>query len=84
MKIIKLKKENSKISRKLVSSFGENIYHSPEVQGVSIKVEFKDGSTVGYYRDESVDKWEEDKEDWEVFRLPSIYKNPLKLIKINF
>ena len=58
MKIVKLKKEDSKISRKLVSSFGENIYHSPDVQGVSIKVEFKDGSTVGYYRDETVDKWD--------------------------
>ena len=64
MKIVKLKKDggSSKISRKLVSSFGENIYHSPDIQAVSIKVEFKDGSTIGFYRDESLDKWEDDEE----------------------
>jgi len=55
MKTVKLEKEEFKISRKLISQFGESVYSCPEVKTVSIRINFKDGSTIGFKRDEDED-----------------------------
>jgi hypothetical protein len=59
MKIYKIQKGDSKVTRKLISKFGESIYHYPEVKSVFIKVNFKDGSTLGFKRDEEEDTFDE-------------------------
>jgi hypothetical protein len=55
MKIVKLQKEDSKISRKVISQFGESVYGCTDVKSVLIKIHFKDGSTLGFKRDEEED-----------------------------
>lgn len=59
MKLVKFQKEDTKISRKIVSQFGESIYNCPEVKSVFIKISFKDGSTIGFKRDEEEDEIKE-------------------------
>ena len=56
MKVVKFEKEDSKINRKMVSQFGESIYSCPEVKSVLIKINFKDGSNIGFKRDEVEDE----------------------------
>jgi len=61
MKIVKFQKEEikkTKIKREYISHMGERIYQDPEVRAVSIKIEFKDGSQLGFYRDEDEDAFE--------------------------
>jgi len=58
MKIAKISKEDTKVSRKLIAKFGESIYHCNEVESVFIKVNFKDGSSIGFKRDEGEDDFE--------------------------
>jgi len=59
MKIAKItKEEEQKVSRKVISKFGEAIYHCPEVSSVFIKINFKDGSSIGFRRDEGEDDFE--------------------------
>lgn len=58
MKIIKVGDNKTKVKRGMISKFGESIYHTNEVKGVFIKVEFKDGSNIGYQRDEDDDEVE--------------------------
>lgn len=59
MKIVRVKeKESSKITRKLISNFGESIYYDPGVKSVFIKVNFKNGSSISFRRDEIEDEWE--------------------------
>ncbi len=55
MKIVKFQKEDSKISRKVISQFGESVYSCQDVKSVLIKINFKDGSTIGFRRDEEED-----------------------------
>jgi len=52
MKVIDLKRGRTKIQREHIQKFGEAIYSDPEVRHISIKVSFKDGSHMGFYRDE--------------------------------
>jgi len=59
MKIIKIEKFDSKVSRKLVSNFGKSIYSYPEVKSVFIKIKFKDGSSIGFSKDEDEDSFDE-------------------------
>ena len=59
MKIVKLEKEDSKISRKVISQFGESIYGCQDVKSVLIKIYFKDGSRPGFRRDEEEDEIKE-------------------------
>lgn len=56
MKIVKIEKEDPRISRKMISQFGASIYNYPEVRSILIKVNFKDGSTLGFKRDEDDDE----------------------------
>ena len=82
MKIAKItKEEEQKVSRKVISKFGEAIYHCPEVSSVFIKVNFKDGSSIGFRRDENEDDFDrlfiaEDDEKiwffWFLFLIKSI------------
>lgn len=59
MKIVKIKeKEGSRITRKLISNFGESIYYHPEIKSVFIKVNFENGSSISFKRDEIEDEWE--------------------------
>ena len=46
------------ISMSLDGKFGEAIYHCPEVSSVFIKINFKDGSSIGFRRDEGEDDFE--------------------------
>jgi hypothetical protein len=60
MKIFKFDKtKNSKIDRKIVTSFGEAVYSCPEIRSVFIKVLFKDGSNIGFKRDEDEDDFQD-------------------------
>lgn len=59
MKIIKIEKGDSKVTRKLITKFGESVYHDDNIRGVMIKVFFKDGSSIGFRRDEDEDTLEE-------------------------
>ena len=58
MKNVKLQKIDPKLDRKLISRVGEKIYHSDGVESLIIKVNFKDGSTIGYRRSENKDAFE--------------------------
>ena len=59
MKIIRVKEnDGGKITRKLISNFGESIYYHPEIKSVFIKVNFKNGSSISFKRDEIEDEWE--------------------------
>jgi hypothetical protein len=60
MKIYKLDKaKNSKVTRKLIANFGETIYDCPEIRSVFIRVSFKDGSNIGFRRDEDEDDFQD-------------------------
>jgi len=47
-----------KISREVISKFGEMIYHTKEVESINIKVNFKDGTIIGYKRHERKDDFD--------------------------
>lgn len=47
---------NSKLNRDLITRFGSSVYLCPEVNKVSIKVSFRDGSSINFKRN--------DEEDW--------------------
>ena len=55
MKLVNLKSSQTKIKREHILGFGESIYHDPGVRSVVIKVAFKDGSNVGFHKDEDDD-----------------------------
>lgn len=59
MKIVKIKPGKETINRKLISSFGEKVYHSEGVSRIFIKVYFEDGSSIGFKRDMDEDEYEE-------------------------
>ena len=60
MKIYKFdKSKNSKVDRKIISRFGEAIYSCTEIKSVFIKVNFKDGSSIGFRRDEDEDDFQD-------------------------
>ena len=60
MKIYKFDKtKNSTVDRKIISKFGEAIYSCPEIRSVFIKVSFKDGSSIGFKRDEDEDDFQD-------------------------
>jgi len=54
-KIIKLKPKGYSVSKELISKFGEMVYHAEGVESVCIEVDFKDGSNLGFRRDEGRD-----------------------------
>lgn len=58
MKVIKLGKSDLKIDRKVIRTFGETVYGLDDVDSVSIKVNFKDGSTLGFNRRERQDNFD--------------------------
>jgi len=58
MKILKVSDGKTKVKREVISKFGESIYHCEEVKSVVVRVEFKDGSSIGFERDEDDDEVE--------------------------
>jgi len=58
MKTLKFSKITKAIDRGLVSKFGEALYGAEEVESISIKVDFKDGSVIGFRRSEDDDRHE--------------------------
>lgn len=57
MKTLKFKSDRRGIvTRELISTFGETLYQSPEVNGILIRVSFKDGSCLSFKRREIEDK----------------------------
>ena len=65
MKTLKIDKEDSKVNRQLITKFGQTIYEQDEVRAVSIKVSFKDGSSIAYKRAEDQDLMEKMEKDFE-------------------
>ena len=70
MKTLKLEKgaTKSKVNRQLLSRFGQALYIDPNVNGVFMRVGFKDGSSISFRRDEEEDEiegWRGDDEDEE-------------------
>lgn len=63
MKILDLKKEKATITREVVSKVGETMYHSPDVTSIEIAIKFKDGSSIGFKREESDDDFKRIMED---------------------
>jgi hypothetical protein len=59
MKIIKVGEKGGEITRELISSFGNRIYQNDEIRKVLVRVFFKDGSELGFNRDEEEDEFEE-------------------------
>ncbi len=59
MKIVKLQKEDSKISRRVVYRFGESVYRCSEVESVFINIRFKDGTAISFRRSEEEDEIKE-------------------------
>ena len=56
MKVTNFKHDfGSKVSRELITKFGESIYQNDEIRAISVKVEFKDGSAISFSRDEDED-----------------------------
>jgi len=55
----------AKISREVISKFGEMVYHTEEVESIDIKINFKDGTVIGYKRHERKDDFDRavDEED---------------------
>ena len=58
-KIIKLKNKGYAISKELISKFGELVYQSEGVDSIFIRINFKDGSNIGFRRSENEDAVEE-------------------------
>lgn len=60
MKTLKLNKVEgkTKISREVISKFGEMVYHVDDVESIDIKINFKDGTIVGYKRHERKDDFD--------------------------
>ena len=65
MKTIKLEKEDSKVTRKLITKFGESVYSCSEVSSVFVRVNFKDGSSIAFKRDEETDDFDRIMEEEE-------------------
>ncbi len=57
MKILKTDVKHSKVDRKLITGFGQTIYHASDVKSVFIRVDFIDGSSISYSRDEDDDEF---------------------------
>jgi len=55
MKTINLNDETIQINREIVSKIGEIFYRSSGVESVLIKIDFKDGSYIGFNREELED-----------------------------
>ena len=60
MKTVKITDKNisSSVSRDVIVQFGEMIYNYDEIKSVEIRVNFKDGSNIGFQRSEQVDAFE--------------------------
>ena len=54
-KIVKIKPRAYNVKKEFISKFGEMVYHSEGVESVSIRVNFEDGSNLGFKRDEGMD-----------------------------
>ena len=58
VKILKIKGKEYSVSKEMISKFGEIVYHSKGVDSVFIKVNFSDGSNIGFRRSEGEDEME--------------------------
>ena len=59
MKVMKISQNHGRITREVISNFGQSLYKYDEVKTVLIKVKFKDGCEIGFKRDEEEDELEE-------------------------
>ncbi|MBS3075148.1 hypothetical protein J4429_01685 [Candidatus Pacearchaeota archaeon] len=44
------------LDRELISKFGNAVFQCPEAISVIMRVDFKDGSSVGFQRDKEIEK----------------------------
>lgn len=58
MKRVEIDSVNSKVTREFISKIGHKIYQDSGVDGILIKVSFKDGSAIGFRKDEFEDDFE--------------------------
>jgi hypothetical protein len=58
MKTLKLNEKTSKIDREAIAKIGKAIYQFQDIEFVFIKVKFKDGSSIGFKREELDDEVE--------------------------
>jgi len=61
MKTIKIGEEKQKktITREIISKIGETVYHSQDVERVTMDIDFKDGSSIRFRRSERDDEFSE-------------------------
>lgn len=62
MKKIKLeteKKSKYQLDRHLISKLGNSLYLNPNVESVIMHIHFKDGSSIGFKKDEEEDEFED-------------------------
>ena len=48
----------SRLERELISKFGNAVYQCPDVKSVSMRINFKDGSSLGFRKDEEEDDFD--------------------------
>ena len=58
MKRVEIDNVSSKVTREFIAKMGHKIYQDSGVDGVLIKVSFKDGSAIGFRKDEYEDDFE--------------------------
>ena len=52
MKALKFKENQPKITREIVKTFGETVFHTGDVSSIMISIEFKDGSALGFRKED--------------------------------
>jgi hypothetical protein len=57
MKIFK-EANKAKVTREIISKFGETVYRTPDVEKVFIKVSFNDGSAISFRREQLEDEFD--------------------------
>lgn len=63
MKRVTFSSEDSTIDRKTIAKIGNSVYAEKDVDAVFIRVNFKDGSIIGFEKSEITDKIEEHVEE---------------------
>jgi len=52
MKTVRFGRVEKRIIRENIARLGETVYHSSDVKSVMINIEFEDGSSIGFHREE--------------------------------
>jgi len=58
-KILRVGKKETKVTNQMISKIGETLYHNEGINSVQIKINFQDGTVVGYKKMQEEDDWED-------------------------